>query len=236
MVAEFQRTGGCREPTWKGHAGLFHYVENGEELFHEYSARNYPKYDRRQTQEKFDRAAKLTGPTRCKSFKDDTDGKTREICLACPHLDRVPTPIHAVPDPEDPEDPESPEFAGTATTGAKRALVWKMFGKKIKDRSYHNTMQAIEALGITGCHDTFHDHKIVSGDLIEHLGPELSDAIVRAVRETIVIKYGFDPGADITRGSWTAFAKKTNSTQFVIILTASNGMARRALTGGLSHT
>ena len=199
VVAEFQRNGDICEPAWMRHALLFHYIENGEALFHEYSARNYPKYDRRHAQEKWDRAgaANLTGPPLCSGFRDSTDRKTREICLACPHLDVIVTPLQAVPDPEDPRDPEPAGSAAIATTGTKRgALIWELAGKKIKPKSYHNTMLAVDKLGITGRYDTFHDHKIVSGDLIENLGDELSDQIVRAVRENIVTQFRFDPGKD----------------------------------------
>ena len=117
VVAEFQRTGDICEPAWMRHALLFHYIENGEALFHEYSARNYPKYGWRQAQEKWDRAgtANLSGPPLCSGFRDSTDMTTREICLACPHLDAIVTPLQAVPDPEAPRNGGS---AGTATAGA----------------------------------------------------------------------------------------------------------------------
>ena len=131
----------------------------------------------RETQEKWDRAgaANLTGPPLCCGYRDSTDGKTREICLACPHLGVIVTPLQAVPDPEDPR-PEPGGSAETATTGAKRgALVWEMAGKVIKPKSYHNTRLAVDKLGMTGRYDTFHDRKIVSGDLIENLGDELSE-------------------------------------------------------------
>jgi Virulence-associated protein E len=201
-VAEFQRTGDICEPAWMRHALLFHYIENGEALFHEYSARNYPRYDQRQAREKWDRAgaANLTGPPLCSGFRDSTDGKTREICLACPHLGAIITPLHAAETPEA-EALASADTAATAATGAKRgALVWELTqGGRKKPKSYRNTMLAVDKLNITGRYDTFHDHKIVSGDLIENLGDELSDQIVRAVRKRIVIRFDFDPGKDIVR-------------------------------------
>jgi hypothetical protein len=195
VVAEFRRTGDICEPTWKAMAGLYHYVENGEALFHECSARNFPKYDRRQTQAKFDNAAKLTGPTLCSTFKDDTDPKTREKCLVCPHLGRVVTPIHTVPDPDDLA--ESTEPAATTTPAKRGALNWELTqGGARKPRSYANTVLAISVMGIVGRYNEFHDRKFIEGDLPENLGPELSDPIGRFVRHAINAQFNFDPSKD----------------------------------------
>ena len=191
VVAQFQETGNICYPTWMRHANLFHYVENGEALFHEYSARDYPKYDRREAQRKYDDASKLTGPPLCEGFRDSTGEKTKAACLACPRLGIV-TPIQGLDD----DEPEEEGAGEAATTGAERAIVWELAGKKIKPKSYHNTRLAVDKLGITGSQDTFHNHKIVAGDLIENLGRELSEEIVRAVREKIDDQYHFDAGKD----------------------------------------
>jgi hypothetical protein len=198
VVKLFTETGDFCEPTWMRLAALFHYIKDGERLFHEYSAQNYPCYDRVTAQAKYDRGVRPTGPPLCAGFRDGTDQKTREICLKCPHLGRIVTPLALG------RSDESVPSAETATTGANNGrarggILWEMAGKVIKPKSYHNTMLAIERLGITGCHDQFHNHKIVSGDLSENLGSELSDAIVRAVREVIVVQFRFDPGRDTTQ-------------------------------------
>ena len=200
VVAEFQRTGDICEPTWMRHALLFHYIENGEALFHEYSLRNYPKYDQRQAQEKYDRAGakRLTGPPLCSGFKDDTDQRTREICLACPHLGVIVTPLQGVPEPEDSGNPGAGGSAEAATTGTKRKpLQWELTqGGAIKPRSYANAELAINALGITGSYNEFRDRKYIAGDLPENYGPELSDPIGRVVRHMINARFNFDPGKD----------------------------------------
>jgi predicted P-loop ATPase len=53
---------------------------------------------------------------------------------------------------------------------------------------------ALKQLGIRCRHDIFHDRKIVEGDVLENLGPELSDAICRALRDVILARFRFDPG------------------------------------------
>jgi hypothetical protein len=57
-------------------------------------------------------------------------------------------------------------------------------------------MTAITALGIECRHDVFHDRKLVAGNVLDDVGPELSDAIVRAVRDKVITRFGFDPGKD----------------------------------------
>ena len=204
VVKLFTETGDCCEPTWMRLAALFHYIKDGERLFHEYSERSYPGYDRGKCQAKYDRAGGLTGPPLCAGFRDRTDGRTRAICLACPHLDAIVTPLALG------------RSAETATTGANDggakpgALIWEMTaGGAKKPKSYANTALAIEQLGITGHHDTFHDHKVIGGDLPENLGPELGDAVVRAVREMIVARFKFDPGKENVQEALERLCEKT---------------------------
>ena len=102
-----------------------------------------------------------------------------------------------MPDPEDYAEPEPEGSAEAAATGAKRPLVWELTqGGLKKPRSYPNTELAIDAMGITGRYNEFHDRKIVAGDLPENFGPELSDPIVRFVRRAIVARFDFDPSKD----------------------------------------
>jgi len=63
---------------------------------------------------------------------------------------------------------------------------------KIKP-TYWNTRLALLKLGVRCRHDVFHDKKLVEGDILETAGPALSDALIRALREIIILKFGFDP-------------------------------------------
>ena len=209
VVKLFTETGDCCEPTWMRLAALFHYIKDGERLFHEYSERSYPGYDHAKCQAKYDRAGGLTGPPLCAGFRDSTDQKTREICLACPHLDAIVTPLALGRSDER-------VAVETATTGANSggakpgALIWEMTASGAKKpKSYANTALAIEQLGITGHHDAFHDHKVIGGDLPENLGPELGDAVVRAVREMIVARFKFDPGKENVQEALERLCEKT---------------------------
>src|SRR5262249_36661094 len=63
---------------------------------------------------------------------------------------------------------------------------------KIKP-TYWNTRLALLKLGVRCRHDVFHDKKLVEGNILETAGPALSDALIRALREIIILKLGFDP-------------------------------------------
>jgi hypothetical protein len=59
-----------------------------------------------------------------------------------------------------------------AASPALKPLIWELTaGGAIKPKSYANAALAIEALGITGSHDVFHDRKLIAGDLTENLAP-----------------------------------------------------------------
>jgi predicted P-loop ATPase len=89
----------------------------------------------------------------------------------------------------------------TRPFGSKEAVKnddpqWQLTAKGAKQASYKNAAMGIAKLGLVCRHDIFHDRKIVEGDLQENLGPELSDAIGRAVREAIIDRFECDPGKD----------------------------------------
>jgi predicted P-loop ATPase len=65
-----------------------------------------------------------------------------------------------------------------------------------KPKSYPNTSLALSQLGLKFGHDIFHNKKIVEGDVAENLGPQLSDASCRAMRDMIIRRFGFDPGIE----------------------------------------
>lgn len=87
------------------------------------------------------------------------------------------------------------EAAGAPSLRAPLQLAWEYTqGGALKPKSYANTRLALIGLGVRCRHDIFHDRKIVEGDVIENLGPELSDAICRALRDVVLARYRFDPG------------------------------------------
>jgi len=53
-------------------------------------------------------------------------------------------------------------------------------------------------LGLRFRHDVFHDKKFVDGggDIVENLGPELSDAMCRALRDELIRRLVVDPGIE----------------------------------------
>ena len=88
------------EPVWNRLIAGMPFVEDGETVVHLWSSTD-PRYDKKETQGKYDRALKLTGPPLCQGFKDDFDEETRAICLACPLLDTIKTPLQGVENDDD---------------------------------------------------------------------------------------------------------------------------------------
>ena len=93
-----------------------------------------------------------------------------------------------------------PEIAGLQDGPPRENLslpVWDLTKDgALKPKSYINAAKAIAELGIKCRHDIFHDLKIVEGDAVGNHGPELSDALCRAVRDLIIQRYKADPGID----------------------------------------
>ena len=178
------------EPAWYACIGVLAFCKDGEALVHDWS-RGDERYNANQTGAKFAVCREMTGPTRCERFAG-LDDATRARCEACPHKGKISTPASLGQ-----SSPVVAEKVGIGAAGAPQPQYWELTdGGKKRPKSYPNTVLAIAALGIEARHDIFHDRKIVSGDLVENYGPELSDAIARAVRDAIVARQGFDPGKD----------------------------------------
>ena len=188
--------GNLPEPLWYAALGVLAFCEDGEQLAHEWS-NGYSGYTARETQERLERWHTLSGATTCKHFHSLNPA----ICDRCSLWGKIKSPITAGS-----HDLESPGPRTNKRTGDARAsgpaplLAWEYTqGGALKPKSYSNTHNAIVQLGIRCSHDIFHDRKIVEGDVIENLGPQLSDAICRAVRELIIRRYGVDPGLENTQ-------------------------------------
>jgi Virulence-associated protein E len=178
---------GCLpEPTWYAALGVLAFCEDGRELAHAWSS-GYPGYTVRETQERLDRAQSLTGATTCEHFHS-LDPKS---CEACPHWQAIKSPIVLG------QRAAEPVIAATGdgpSGPAPQHFVQEWQGRVLKPKSYANTRLALIELGVRCRHDIFHDRKIIEGDVIENLGPELSDSICRALRDVILARYRFDPG------------------------------------------
>ena len=190
QVRELRDKKGCiPEPLWYAVLGVLANCENGEKLAHEWS-RGYDGYTEEETQKKIDQwRAKATGPTTCKHFHEKEPG----ICECCPHWGKINSPIALG------VQQFNSQSSGARARGdsATNPITWQLTAKGgIREKSYPNTKSALSLLDITFRHDLFHNEKIVEGDVIENLGPALSDAICRALRDAIIKQFRFDPGID----------------------------------------
>lgn len=183
---------GCLpEPLWYAVVCVLAFCEDGDELAHAWSSGD-ERYTERETQERLDRARTLSGTTTCAHFHS----LNPETCETCPHWGKIKSPIVLGQRAAEPAPATvSAGAAGVPSAHALLPLVWEYTqGGALKPKSYANTRLALVQLGVRCRHDIFHDRKIVEGDVIENLGPELSDAICRALRDVILARYRFDPG------------------------------------------
>ncbi len=198
QVGRMRETRGVMpEPAWFHAIGVLTRCKDGELLAHDWS-KGDNRYSDRETQQKIDSWKKTSGPPTCAGFQG-LDDETRKICEACPHAGEITTPLslgEVVTPPASGADGQGDGAQGRAPGPIKWELTTS--GRK-KEKCYHNAVLAIKALRIEGRYDVFHDRKIIEGDLVENLGPALSDPIVRAVREAIVVRFSFDPGKDIVQ-------------------------------------
>jgi hypothetical protein len=167
--------GNLDEPVWHACLGVLAFCEDGDTLAHEWSEGD-DRYTREETQKKLEQWRALTGPTTCKRFHE----LNPSVCEQCKHWGKIKSPI---------------TLGYRNNVGTHGALRWERTkGGALKPNSYINAATALKDLDVNCTHDVFHDRKIVEGDIAENVGPELSDAICRALREKIVDRYGVDFG------------------------------------------
>jgi Virulence-associated protein E len=190
QVRALRDSKGCiPEPLWYAVLGVLALCEDGDKLGQEWSS-GYDNYTERETQERLNRARSLTGATTCRHFH----GLKPNVCERCLHwgTDKFSSPIVLGTQQEVPQTAN-----GQASAPADGPLpMWEMQGKAKKPKSYINTVRALAELQVKCRHDIFHNKKIIEGDVAENLGPELSDAICRALRDLIIAKFCFDPGIE----------------------------------------
>lgn len=86
QMAAFRETGVANYLTWFAAIGVLKHCVDGEEVTHEWSAK-YPKYDRAETQTKYDTYSK--GPTTCDKFRSDNPAG----CAGCKFFGEIKSPI-----------------------------------------------------------------------------------------------------------------------------------------------
>jgi Virulence-associated protein E len=186
QVRELRDKMGCLpEPLWYAALGVLAFCEDGDKFAHGWSS-GYEKYTREETQERLDRAGTLTGATTCARFHS----LSAAICERCEHWQKIYSPIVLGK-----KSPVTPTTIPTAT--GPMSPRWELTqGGALKPRSYTNACVGLGQLGLKCRHNVFHNKKLVDGDVVENLGPELSDSICRALRDLIIERFGFDPGIE----------------------------------------
>lgn len=158
--------------------GVLAFCEDGEKLAHDWSS-GFAGYTHEETQAGLERQRGF-GPTTCAQFHKVKP----EVCATCQHWGKLSSPIVLGRGRRE-----------SRPVAESKSPTWRLTRDGvIKAQSYTNTAVALAATGISFRHDVFHDRKLVEGDLAENLGPELSDAITRALRDMIIARFGFDPG------------------------------------------
>jgi hypothetical protein len=78
------------EPNWYATASITARCREGDDTFHEYSAR-HRDYDRRESERKLTRAREEAGPRTCDAIRSELGNEN--FCDACPHLGSITSPI-----------------------------------------------------------------------------------------------------------------------------------------------
>jgi hypothetical protein len=179
--------GKVEEPLWYAALGVLAFCADGDELAHKWSSGDVDRYTEQETQERLDRARALSGATTCQHFHDKIDAT---VCERCPHWGIINSPI-ALGRLED-----------QPTPSGQVSLQWDYTqAGDLRLKSYVNTRLLLMQLNIRCRHDVFHDRKIIEGggDAVEKQGPQLSDAMIRALRDEIIKQFRYDPGIEIIR-------------------------------------
>ena len=184
------------EPAWYAAIGVVALCEDGEAIAHEWS-KGDERYSATETQRKIEQVKRLTGPTTCAHFQG-LDDEAEKRCEACPLVGKIMSPL-ILGRSEEIEQETNEELSVAPAKGGPGNILWeKTEGGKIKAKSLANTILALGTLGITGRHNVYHNHMLVSGGgLPEYYGPKLNDPIVRAVRKKILgSRHHFDPSKE----------------------------------------
>jgi hypothetical protein len=192
--------GKTEEPHWRACLGVCAYCKDGDDFAHKLSEGDTARYTWEETEERLERwRNSADGATTCKHFHDEVDPT---ICEKCEHWKKINSPyaLGIIPstdadDADDDKDNTIWEYWKRLPISVQRTLRWERTAKgALKPNSYRNAATALTVLGLKCSHDVFHDRKIVEGDITENLGPQLSDAICRALREKMIAVFGPDFG------------------------------------------
>jgi hypothetical protein len=192
--------GQTEEPHWHACLGVCAYCKDGDEFAHKLSEGDTARYTWEETEERLERwRDSVGGATTCQHFHDNVDPT---ICDKCEHWGKKNSPyaLGIIPsteadDGDDDKDDTIWEYWRRLPISVQRTLRWERTAKgALKPNSYRNAATALTVLGLKCSHDVFHDRKIVEGDITENLGPQLSDAICRALREKMIAVFRTDFG------------------------------------------
>jgi len=112
--------GNIREPLWFACLGVLAFASDGGQFAHEWSS-GFDGYSEEETDEKLDRKRELSGATTCEYFHGENPGP----CEACPHWQKITSPIALGIQRDQSEEPKIRE-AATALTLPKlpRSFTW----------------------------------------------------------------------------------------------------------------
>lgn len=109
------RQGDVTEPQWYALCGLIGFLEDGDNLIHEYS-KGHPHYSFEETDFKVKQAKSVSGPRTCKSIETLWDG-----CHTCANFGKCITPLQI----------KSDDFIATESTGFYHTVVLENGQRKL---------------------------------------------------------------------------------------------------------
>src|SRR5580698_220767 len=97
QLATFRKSGDIPEPLYHAGVGVAAWCTDGKVKTHEYAARNYPRYDPAEVDNRMARVLELSGPTTCRKF----ESLRPDLCQNCIHRNKISSPIQlGAPAPE----------------------------------------------------------------------------------------------------------------------------------------
>jgi hypothetical protein len=181
--------GQTEEPHWYACLGVCAFCKDGYDFAHKLSEGD-DRYTSEETQEVLERLrGSVSGATTCQHFHDKVDPT---ICEKCEHWKNgkginSPYALGITPRVEVEDSETAWDYITRLPIEVQRSLQFEYAGKGgnlYKSNSFINATSMVTVLGIKCSHDIFHDIKLITtpDGVTTKLGPELSDAICRAVR------------------------------------------------------
>jgi predicted P-loop ATPase len=210
--------GKTENPHWWACLGVCAFCKDGDDFAHKLSEGDTARYTWEETQELLERWRNSTnGATTCQHFHDEVDPS---ICEQCKHWKKINSPYALGITPRVEEEADEEKDEEEADKGdADNETAWDYItrlpakvrsslrfeytqkGTSYKSQSYINAEAMLTVLGIKGSHDVFHDRKLVTAPdgVTAELGPQLCDAIIRAIRRKSARVFRVDFGIENIR-------------------------------------